>query len=391
MSRITLEKHAIKPMKIALITDAWQPQINGVVTTLVELVRELESVGHSVEVIHPGLFRTRPCPGYAGIDLAVAPKRVLTEKLDAYAPEAIHVATEGPLGWAARRYCMKRGLSFTTAFHTKFPEILHAALRIPLSWGYALFKYFHKASSGVMVPTNGVLHMLEQRGFKNLRSWTHGVDTQLFAYQPQARLFPAMNPPMGSLLRPVSLFVGRVSYEKNIDAFLSLDIPGTKIVCGVGPLEASLKQRYPQVRWMGVLPRSELAKVYAAADVFVFPSRSETFGLVMLEAMACGTPVAAYPVDGPLEVLCKAGGVDSGLHHGGVMHADLQQACYRALAVPRHEARLRALDFSWLHAAQLFQGFLVGVHQTTTFENGQNSVLRDTCVNELVTPLSSNR
>lgn len=378
-------------MRIALITDAWQPQINGVVTTLVELVRELEALGHKIEVIHPGLFKTRPCPGYAGIDLAVSPKRVLTEKLDAFAPEAVHIATEGPLGWAARSYCNKRSLRFTTAFHTKFPEILHAALRIPLSWGYALFRYFHKPSSGVMVPTQGVLRMLSQRGFKNLRGWTHGVDTELFAYQPQPRLLPVMNPPMGTLMRPISLFVGRVSYEKNIDAFLNLDIPGTKVVCGVGPLEASLKLRYPQVRWMGVLPRDELAKVYAAADVFVFPSRSETFGLVMLEAMATGTPVAAYPVDGPLEVLCKAGGTDDGQHHGGVMDEDLQKACYRALAVPRHEARLRALDFSWAHAAQLFDGFLVSVHPNKLPNNGQNSTSSVTIAKTPVIPLSSSQ
>lgn len=378
-------------MRIALITDAWQPQINGVVTTLVELVRELEALGHRIEVIHPGLFKTRPCPGYAGIDLAVSPKRLLTEKLDAFAPEAIHIATEGPLGWAARSYCNKRSLRFTTAFHTKFPEILHAALRIPLSWGYALFRYFHKPSSGVMVPTQGVLRMLSQRGFKNLRGWTHGVDTELFAYQPQPRLLPVMNPPMGTLMRPISLFVGRVSYEKNIDAFLNLDIPGTKVVCGVGPLEASLKLRYPQVRWMGVLPRDELAKVYAAADVFVFPSRSETFGLVMLEAMATGTPVAAYPVDGPLEVLCMAGGVDDGQHHGGVMDADLQKACYRALAVPRHEARLRALDFSWAQAAQLFDGFLVSVRPNKLPTNGQNGSPSVTMVKTPVIPLSSNQ
>ncbi len=367
-------------MKIALITDAWLPQVNGVVTTLVELVRELEQLGHAVEVIHPGFFRTRPCPGYAGIDLAVAPKRLLTEKLDAFQPEAIHVATEGPLGWAARGYCIKRGLSFTTAFHTKFPEILHAALRVPLSWGYALFRHFHKPSSGVMVPTNGVLRMLEQRGFRNLRSWTHGVDTALFTYQPEPRLYP----PMGTLARPVSLFVGRVSYEKNIDAFLKLDIPGTKVVCGVGPLEASLKERYPQVRWMGVMPRDELAKVYAAADVFVFPSRSETFGLVMLEAMATGTPVAAYPVDGPLEVLGKG----DGSCHGGVMEADLQQACYSALAVPRHQARQRALDFSWAHAAQLFESYLVAAKRGIACKPSNAGAVS---VESTVTPLSSNR
>ncbi|MDW5444929.1 glycosyltransferase family 1 protein [Polaromonas sp. SM01] len=338
-------------MKLALITDAWQPQVNGVVTTLVELVRELEKLGHQVEVIHPGLFKTRPCPGYASIDLAIRPKVLLTEKLDSLQPDAIHVATEGPLGWAARSYCRQRGLRFTSAFHTKFPEILNAALKIPLSWGYALFRHFHKASSGVMVPTHGVLNMLQQRGFRHLRSWTHGVDTRLFAYEAQ----PGLYPPAGALVRPVSLFVGRVSYEKNIEAFLQLDLPGSKVVCGVGPLETSLKARYPQVRWLGVLPRDELASVYAAADVFVFPSRSETFGLVMLEAMASGTPVAAFPVDGPLEVL----GTPDGRVHGGVLHADLKLAFEGALAVPRHEARARALAFSWAHAAQLFEGNLV--------------------------------
>ena len=175
-------------MKIALITDAWQPQVNGVVTTLVELVRKLALLGHQVEVIHPGSLKTRPCPGYAGIDLAVAPKRLLTQKLDVFSPDAIHIATEGPLGWAARSYCLKRGLRFSTAFHTKFPEILNAALRVPLWLGFALFRYFHKPSSSVMVPTHGVLHMLKQRGFRKLRSWTHGVDTSLFAYhaEPQA-------------------------------------------------------------------------------------------------------------------------------------------------------------------------------------------------------------
>ncbi|MFM9901181.1 MAG: glycosyltransferase family 4 protein [Polaromonas sp.] len=342
-------------MKIALITDAWQPQVNGVVTTLVELVREMQQLGHQVEVIHPHLFKTRPCPGYAGIDLAVCPRRGVTERLDAFQPDAIHIATEGPLGWAARRYCLKRQLAFTTAFHTKFPEILNAALKIPLSWGYALFRYFHRPSSGVMVPTQGVLAMLQGRGFRNLRRWTHGVDTRLFAFD--AKLDPCAPHPalLGTVVRPVSLFVGRVSYEKNIDAFLKLDIPGTKVVCGVGPLEAQLKERYPQARWLGVLPRGELARVYAAADVFVFPSRSETFGLVMLEAMATGTPVAAFPVDGPLEVV----GMPDGSQCGGVLHADLQIACYNALAVPRHEARARAVTFSWVHAAQLFEGFLV--------------------------------
>ena len=338
-------------MKIALITDAWLPQVNGVVTTLLELVRELESHQHEVLVIHPGQFKTRPCPGYAGIDLAVRPGPQLSQQLDAFVPDAIHLATEGPLGWAARRYCRQHRLQFTSAFHTKFPEVLKAALKVPLWLGYALFRHFHKPSAGVMVPTQGVLEMLQKRGFDKLRGWTHGVDTDLFRFHGNARLYPKLE----QLERPVSLFVGRVSYEKNIEAFLQLDTPGTKVVCGVGPLEASLKARYPGVRWLGLLPRHELALVYAAADVFVFPSRSETFGLVMLEAMACGTPVAAYPVDGPLEVL---GGAD-GQHHGGVLHADLAQAFHAALQVPRDKARERAQAFSWREAGRLFQDHLV--------------------------------
>jgi glycosyltransferase involved in cell wall biosynthesis len=341
-------------MKIALITDAWLPQVNGVVTTLIELVRDLESRQHEVLVIHPGQFKTKPCPGYAGIDLALRPRAFLSQQLNEFSPDAIHIATEGPVGWAARGYCLRKRLRFTTAFHTKFPEILKAALHVPLWLGYALFRYFHKPSAGIMVPTEGVLAMLQKRGFKNLRQWTHGVDTDLFRFYGAARLYPKLEP----LERPVSLFVGRVSYEKNIDAFLQMDIPGTKVVCGVGPLEASLKARYPDVRWLGLLARDELAKVYAAADVFVFPSRSETFGLVMLEAMACGTPVAAYPVDGPLEVLKTEDGFK-----GGYLHADLKNAFAVALQVPRSQALERALTFSWRAAGELFQNHLVMAQQ----------------------------
>lgn len=344
-------------MKFALITDAWQPQVNGVVTTLVELVREMEGMGHQVTVIHPGLFTTRPCPGYAGIDLAVRPAKALAQQLDTLIPDAIHIATEGPLGWAARRYCLRRKLSFTTAFHTRFPEILKAALKVPLWLGYALFRRFHKPSAGVMVPTPSVLRMLHARGFKNLRSWTHGVDMQLFTYQEEPKVYA----PLGTLARPVSLFVGRVSYEKNIDAFLKLDVPGTKVVCGVGPLEVSLRERYPHVRWLGLLPRDELAQVYAAADVFVMPSQSETFGLVMLESMATGTPVVAFPVEGPLEVVGSPA-------QGGVLDEDLAAGWYRALTIPRHEARARAMDFSWAYASLLFVGHLVPAQRGQVFE-----------------------
>lgn len=340
--------------KIALVTDAWQPQVNGVVTTLVELVRELRTAGHEVEVIEPGQFRTRPCPGYAGIDLAIAPYRGLAAKLDAFRPDAIHLATEGPLGWAGRRYCLRRKLAFTTAFHTKFPEIANAAVGVPVWLGYAVMRHFHRPSSGIMVPTPDVLKMLQARGFRNLCAWTHGVDTELFAFHPEPRIFPGLE----ERTRPVALFVGRVSYEKNIEAFLRLDLPGTKVVCGVGPVEAQLKAKYPGVHWVGLLPRPELARLYAAADVFVFPSRADTFGLVMVEAMACGVPVAAYPVDGPLTVLGRPR-IDGTGSLGGALHDDLLQACRTALATPRIEARRRALDFSWAHAAALFAGFLV--------------------------------
>lgn len=339
-------------MKIALVTDAWHPQVNGVVTTLKELVQQLQGQGHEVHMIHPGQFRTRPCPGYPGIDLSVRPARQLGRAMDAIRPDAIHLATEGPLGWAARSYCLRHKLAFTTAFHTRFPEILNAALHIPLACGYALFRHFHRPSSGIMVPTKGILQMLEHRGFRNLRQWTHGVDTQAFPFQGEA----SSSPLVGALAHPVSLYVGRISYEKNIESFLQMNMPGTKIVCGVGPLEQRLKERYPEVRWMGLLDRQSLAALYAAADVFVFPSRSETFGLVMLEAMSCGTPVAAFPVDGPLEVL---GALEPQGARGGVLHADLLSACQAALAVPRHEARRRALDFTWAKATKLFVQYLV--------------------------------
>jgi glycosyltransferase involved in cell wall biosynthesis len=341
-------------MKICIVTDAWMPQVNGVVTTLVELVRELRSSGHEVQVIEPGQFRTRPCPGYAGIDLAIAPARGVAAKLDAFVPDAIHLATEGPLGWAARRYCLRRGLAFTTAFHTKFPEIVKAAVKIPLRLGYAVMRHFHAPSAGVMVPTPSVLAMLQQRGLRNLRAWTHGVDTGLFAYQPTPGSFPGLE----DARRPLALFVGRVSYEKNIAAFLQMPFPGTKVVCGVGPLEAQLKQQHPEARWVGLLPRHELAQLYGAADLFVFPSHADTFGLVMAEAMACGTPVAAFPVDGPLTVLGRLHPDGRG-SLGGAMHEDLQKACFSALVTARSEARERALDFSWAHAAGLFAEFLV--------------------------------
>jgi glycosyltransferase involved in cell wall biosynthesis len=337
-------------MKLLLVTDAWAPQVNGVVTTLVELVRELKLLGHEVTVVHPGLFKTRPCPGYAGIDLAIRPKKQLRTLLASKQFDAVHVATEGPLGWATRSICLEKKWPFTTAFHTRFPEVLKAALGVPLWMGYALFRHFHKPSAGVLVPTQGVLQLLQKRGFANLKLWTHGVDTELFEFASQCQPCEQLS----ELKRPLSIYVGRVSYEKNIETYLQMPFEGSKVVCGVGPLEADLKAKYPGVTWLGLLPRAELAKIYACADVFVFPSRNETFGLVMLEAMACGTPVAAYPVEGPLEVLTSS----SGRVCGGVLHTDLAEATRQALRVPRATARARAYDFSWEQSSSLFMSYV---------------------------------
>lgn len=269
--------------------------------------------------------------------------------LDGIDADAIHIATEGPLGWAARRHCMRRGWPFTTAFHTKFPEILRATMGLPLSWSYAWLRHFHKPSHGLLVATAGVQSMLAQRGFSALRTWTPGVDARLFAMCD----VPQEVPSLGPLARPISLYVGRIAPEKHLEAFLSMDVPGSKLVCGAGPLEEGLRARYPNVHWLGFLPRHELTRVYATADVFVFPGRSETFGRVMLEAMACGVPVAAYPVDGARELV--------GDGEGGALREDLHEAWRVALRVPRRSARQRALQFSWARTAALFVEHLVPV------------------------------
>ena len=346
-------------MKIALITDAWRPQVNGVVTTLVELVDHLQAAGHEVLVVHPGMFETRPCPGYAEIQLARRPGRALGLLLQSFEPDAIHLATEGPLGWAARRYCQRHRLAFTTAFHTRFPEILKAAARVPLAWGYALFRLFHSRSHGVMVPTLAVRNLLQARRFTRLRPWTHGVDEQLFEYRASVQ----EHPKFAGLQRPIALYVGRISYEKNIQAFIDMPWHGSKVICGVGPLESTLRRVSADTLWLGLVPRPELARLYAASDVFVFPSRHETFGLVMLEAMACGTPVAAFPVDGPWEVLGVEGD-DPTTAKGGILSEDLAAAAQRALRVPRSEARTQSECFSWSESTRQFVAHLVPTRGT---------------------------
>lgn len=339
-------------MSLVIITDAWIPQVNGVVTTLQALQTHLVREGQQVHVIHPGLFETRACPGYPQIRLAKRPAKALTALLDRITLKSVHIATEGPLGWAARRYCLRHGLAFSTAFHTKFPETLHATWRIPVGLGYAVVKHFHAASSSVMVPSRSVYDGLAARGFRGLRHWTHGVDVQQFSFAAVAQDHPAL----AACARPFALFAGRVSFEKNIDSFLGMSFEGTKFVAGDGPARADLQARYPGVVWLGMLDKPQLAQAYRSADVLVFPSLTDTFGLVMIEAMACGTPVAAYPVDGPLEVMQGAG---KDPHQGGIMDVNLEVAVGQALKIPRHLARAHALGFSWEESGRQFRANLV--------------------------------
>lgn len=266
-------------MKIAIVTDAWRPQVNGVVTTLTELRGALLARGHSLALVEPSQFRRFPMPGYGEIELAWQPARQMTRLLSEANPDAIHIATEGPLGSAARSFCLARNLRFTTAFHTRFPEFIAAATGLPAAIGYAWLRRFHRPSSGVMVPSQSTKSILEGRGFANLRPWSHGVD--LTRFRP-------LRPHVMQLPRPIFLYVGRISPEKNVEAFLRLDLPGSKVVCGGGPLLERFKRTYPEVQWRGVVPRDDLPSIYSAADSFVFPSRTDTFGLVMLEALAAG-------------------------------------------------------------------------------------------------------
>lgn len=329
-------------MKIAIVGDAWCPQVNGVVTTLVDLCAGLHAAGHDVQLIEPSAFRRFPMPGYGEIELAWRPQQRMRQLLQSGRPDFIHIATEGPLGYAARRCCLASALAFTTAFHTRFPEFIAAATGLPSSLGYALLRRFHRPSAGVLVPSLGTLAILEGYGFTNLRRWSHGIDL--------ARFRPLAAADLG-LPRPVFLYVGRVSYEKNLEAFLGLDLPGSKVVCGGGPLLGRLRRRYPEVNWRGVVAREALVGIYNAADSFVFPSRTDTFGLVMLEALACGTPVAAYPTAGPLDVV--------GDSDGGVLHDDLRTAALRSLEVPRERARARAMTFEWADVCRRFLHHLV--------------------------------
>ncbi len=326
-------------MRIMIVTDAWEPQVNGVVRTLKSTRRELEKMAHVVDLLTPLEFTTLPCPTYPEIRLSMFAARRVGKRITAFAPQALHIATEGPLGMAARAWAMRNKMPFTTAYHTRFPEYVQARIGVPLSATYRFLRWFHGPSQSILVPTATVKRDLESWGFNPERVvlWSRGVDLDVFAPGP-AREHDARP--------PVFLCVGRVAVEKNIEAFLELDLPGTKWVAGEGPLLTSLKKKYPEVRFTGVLNQSELAKLYNAADVFVFPSKTDTFGLVLLEAMACGCPVAAYPVTGPVDVIGDA--------DGAVLNEDLRTACLAALAIDRVSARAHAERFSWSSCTRRF-------------------------------------
>lgn len=338
-------------MRILIATDAWAPQVNGVVRTIETLRDELIAMGHVVEVIGPDRFRTVRAPSEPSLRLAVLPGRRLAPMVDAFAPDAVHLATEGPLGVAMRRLCLKRGWPFTSCYATKFPEYLKARLYVPERATWAGLRWFHRRSAGVMVATPSLYTELVAKGFGNIKSWTRGVDLKLFRPIPGADL---------GLPRPVFTYIGRVAVEKNIEAFLALDLPGSKAVVGDGPARAMLEKRFPKAHFLGARFGEALAHAYAASDVFVFPSLTDTFGLVLLEAMACGTPVAAYPVTGPRDVVGHA-------PEAAALDPDLRAACLRAVSLSRTAARAHAELYSWRRCAEMFLANLVRIPAESPF------------------------
>jgi glycosyltransferase involved in cell wall biosynthesis len=326
-------------MRVLIATDAWYPQVNGVLRTLMALQRAARSLGVTVEFLSPEGFRTVPVPTYPGLRLAIPRRSRIARCIEEARPDAIHIATEGPIGHAVRAYCRRHGRPFTTSYTTRFPEYIAARAPVPARWIYAALRRFHAAGTVTMVATPSLMSELGDRGFGNLGMWTRGVDTELF--RPDRAI--AMDLP-----RPIFISVGRVAVEKNLDAFLSLDLPGSKIVIGKGPMEAELKARFPHVKFLGQLENGTLASHLAAADVFVFPSRTDTFGIVQLEALASGVPIAAFPVTGPKDVI--------GAHPVGVLSEDLRAACLGALKVSREACRAFALQYSWENSAKQFIG-----------------------------------
>lgn len=331
-------------MRILIVTDAWTPQVNGVVRTLQSVSDELRARGHQVHVLLPDLFGSIPCPTYPEIRLAFAGQRRVGARIAAIAPDCIHIATEGPLGVAARGWCMKRGCPFTTAYHTQFPDYVAKRTGLPASWFWRYIRWFHGPAEAVLVSTFTMARQLADQGLPHTRHWGRGVD--LGCFRPDVPRHPAFE----GLAGPIQLYVGRVAVEKNIEAFLRSAHPGTKVVVGDGPSLDALRRRYPDAVFLGALHGSGLASAYASADVFVFPSRTDTFGLVMIEALACGTPVAAFPVPGPLDILRQ---------EVGCLDEDLGLAIAGALAKERSHCAAYGQSFSWARSAQEFEASLV--------------------------------
>ena len=328
-------------MRILIATDAWHPQVNGVVRTLTSLARSAAALGAEVQFLTPDGFASLAVPTYPGLRVALPNRREIARRIEAAAPEAIHIATEGPIGWSVRAYCLRHGLAFTTSYTTRFPEYIAVRSIIPASVSYAVLRHFHAAAAMTMIATASLRQELAAKGFKRLGFWTRGVDTDLFRPDDVAEL---------DLPRPIFMTMGRVAVEKNLEAFLALDLPGSKVVIGDGPQKAELARRYPKVGFLGEKTGQDLTSHLAAADVFVFPSLTDTFGVVQLEALACGTPVAAFPVTGPLDVIAD--------HPVGALDTDLRSACIRALSMSREACRSFALERSWENSAREFIGNL---------------------------------
>ena len=328
-------------MRILIATDAWHPQVNGVVRTLTSLARSASALGAEVDFLTPDGFPSLAVPTYPGLRVALPNRREIARRIEAAAPDAIHIATEGPIGWAVRAYCRRRKLAFTTSYTTRFPEYIAVRSIIPASVSYAVLRHFHAAAAITMIATASLRQELSARGFRKLGTWTRGVDTELFTPDDAVEL---------DLPRPIFMTVGRVAVEKNLEAFLALNLPGSKVVIGDGPQRAVLERRYPKARFLGEKTGKDLTSHLAAADVFVFPSLTDTFGVVQLEALACGTPVAAFPVTGPLDVIAD--------HPVGALDTDLRSACIRALGISRELCRSFALERSWENSARQFIGNL---------------------------------
>jgi glycosyltransferase involved in cell wall biosynthesis len=331
-------------MRILIATDAWHPQVNGVVRTLTSLARSAAVLGAEINFLTPDGFPSVGVPTYPGLRVGLPNRREIARRIEQAAPDAIHIATEGPVGWAVRGYCRRHKLAFTTSYTTRFPEYVAVRTMIPASVGYAVLRHFHSAASTIMVATASLRQELSERGFRKLGFWTRGVDTKLFTPE---------NPAPLDLPRPIFMTMGRVAVEKNLEAFLSLDLPGTKVVVGDGPQKAQLAQKYPQAVFLGEKKGQDLSSHLAAADVFVFPSLTDTFGVVQLEALACGTPVAAFPVTGPKDVIAD--------HPIGALDEDLRRACLGALTMSRETCRNFALERSWENSARQFIGNLTAL------------------------------